>query len=80
MPARCLASILFSYSKRFCVQWTNPDQHGSFVMLLDGNSFSADLVSYCIQKCHEEAAATVWRLQQQCGGCSNSVEAAAIVS
>ncbi len=29
-----IASILFSCSKRMCVQWTSPDQHGSFVMLL----------------------------------------------
>ncbi len=64
MPAICIAGILFSCRQQRCVQCTSPNRNGSFDMLLNGNSFSADLVSHCIQKCCEEAATTVKKLQQ----------------
>lgn len=61
MPAICIAFVLFSCCST-TLRTSNPD-----AMLLNGflNSFFADLVGQCIQKRFGEAAATVWRLQQQ---------------
>ena len=47
-----------------------PQPKWQLSMLLNGNSFSADLVSYCIHCC-EEAATTVERLLTCIDDCHN---------